>query len=711
MPILPPQTLDSNPNSPQNPPHNKEDRVPHPFRALLACCLCLVAGHVRAEVPFQLNAGQVDYNLETDTITASGGSTVTGQEGTLSADTLTYNTEADLLTATGHVVYTDAQGTTLRVNRLELSGNLKAGTANALRLAVPQLGEVMSASSATRRDDNTYVLKDVDYSPCTECIGDNKPWTIHADRVVYKPDDGEVEYNNAWMDVYGVPVMYLPYFQHPIGPRRPKNGFLFPQFGHSTVYGDEARLSAYAFSPAENADYTFRTRLMSSKGAQLVAERRQVTTHTTSEIKGSYLNDISTGKVRSNLDVVADYTFNPGTRVGLNGGIASDDTYLNDYFEQNDPYLASTVYGEHNTLDRYLALSATRFQDFDPTRSPANTAQVFPHLEYEELIPLSGGTQLTLGADALSLQRGSGNQYRRVVTQANLAKPLNLADGSKLTLNGRLRADLYNVDGTTSDGNVLRALPEVAFNWEKPYISPGGTHTLTPRVMGALSFRGNNPTDIPNEDSVAYELDYANIFQPSRFAGLDRVETGPRLVYGLDNHWGTAEQTRWQLFLGQSLRKYDDNNLPQSGGAATPISDFVGFAQASPNDWISFNSRFRLDNATFDIRRLDNGLQLGTYGDENPWLRMSYSFLDNDTENLNTEGNLPLNDRLRFTMLSRNDLRNNNTLQAEAGLVYRRDCYEIGFKVRRRGYVNGDIQPSTDYLLNIQLLTLGSETD
>ncbi|MCP5404799.1 MAG: LPS-assembly protein LptD [Pseudomonadaceae bacterium] len=687
--------------------------MPHPSRTftVLLALLLAVALPAHAEMPFDLQAGQVDYDLESNTIHATGGVLVSGNEGKLNADTITYDTAADTILAEGHVLYTDAVGTTLKVNRLELTGNLKGGTAQALRLAVPQLGEIMSASSATRRDDNTYVLKDVDYSPCTECIGDSKPWTIHADRVVYKPDDGEMEYNNAWMDVYGVPVAYLPYFQHPIGPRKPKTGMLFPQFGHSTVYGDEIRLAGYTFDADANADYTLRTRLMSSKGAQLIGQRRQVTSHTQSEINASYLNDTDTGKVRSHLNLLGSYTFNPGTRVGLNGEISSDDTYLNDFFERNDPYLASTAYAEHNTANRYLSLSATRFQDLDPTRAPAGTAQVLPHLLYEELIPLSGGTQLTLGADLLALHRGTGTQYRRAVTQANLAHPMQLADGSKLTLGGRMRFDVYNVDSSTNDGTALRALPEATFNWEKPYISEGGFHTITPRVMGALSFRGNNPTGIPNEDSVAYELDYANLFEPSRFAGLDRVETGPRLVYGVDNHWGGANQTRWQLFLGQSLRKYDDNNLPQSGGAATPVSDFVGFAQGSPADWLTFNSRFRLDNATFDIRRMDNSLQLGHYGDENAWLRGTYSFLDNDTESLTTEGNLPLNERLRFTAASRHDLRNNNTLQAEGGLIYRRDCYEIGFKVRRRGFVNGDIRPSTDYLLNIQLLTLGSETD
>ncbi|MFZ2587417.1 MAG: LPS assembly protein LptD [Alphaproteobacteria bacterium] len=670
-------------------------------------------------LPFQLNAGQMDLDIKSGTLTASGGVDVKGPEGHLTADSLTYTQSTDALVAKGNVVFTDVDNTTLKVETLTLTGQLKTGTAQALRLAIPQLGEIMQAQSAEKRADNRYVLNNVTYSPCKECNSSgHKPWTIHARTITYVPETptegASLRYKHATLDVLGLPVMYLPYFEHPIGPRRAKTGILPPQFGHSTVHGDEARLAATINSPAENADYTLRTRLMSSSGAQVMAERRQITTHTQSEVKASYLNDIRVGKVRSNLAIKGDYVAQPGLRFGLNGEIASDDTYLNDYFNRNDPYLASTLYGELARQDTYAALSTTRFQDLNPTQAPASTAQVLPHAQLEHMLDVGGGTQLTFGGDVVSLQRGQGIQSRRIIAQANLAHPMLWEDGSKLTLGGRLRGDMYNVDGGANNGNIARALPEATLNWEKPYISEGGTHTITPRVMGALSFRGGNPVGAPNEDSVAYELDTNNLFEPSRFAGLDRVESGPRLMYGLDNHWGTAESTQWRLFLGQSIRKYDDNDLPQSGGAATTLSDWVGYAEATPTDWLSFTNRFRLDNATYEIRRMDSGVQLGQTGDWKPWFRTGYSFLDNDTENLNADANLPLTylaEGLRFSAASKHDLRFGNTLEAQAGLTYRRDCYEISFITRRRGFQNGDIQPSTDYLVNLQLLTLGSETD
>lgn len=665
------------------------------------------------DLPFTLNAQSVDYDAAAGTLSATGGVDVTGPEGKLKADTITYSTTNDTLVATGNVVYTDTSGATLVVDKLDLTGKLKTGTAEALRLRLPTMGEIATATSASLKENGTYVMRNLAYSPCKECIGAHKPWTIHANRVVYTPETPEagasMSYQHAWMDVYGAPVMYLPYFQHPVGPKRATNGILPPQFGHSTVHGDEIRLSGYINSPMENADYTLRTRLMSTNGALLGLERRQITDHTRSTANLTYLNDNATGKVRSHAQLAGDYVVQPGLRLGLNGQIASDDTYLNEFFDRNDPYLASTLYGEWDTQDRYAALSTTHFQDLDPTRSPANTAQVLPHFQFEQMLPLSDGSQLTLGTDIVSLQRGLGSESRRFVTQANIAKPLLFDDGSKLTLGGRLRLDVYDTGGSTNNGLVTRPLPEATFNWEKPFISQSGYHVITPRVMGALSFRGGNANGVPNEDSVAYELDYENLFEPSRFAGLDRVETGPRIVYGLDNHWGSATSTEWQLFVGQGLRKYDDNNLPQSGGAATPVSDWITYASVHPVTWLGLSNHMRLDNATFDIRRMDTRARLGGTGDDEAWFDAGYSFLDNTNENLSLKGNLPVNDQWRFVGASQHDIRNSNTLLAEAGVLYTRDCYEIGFTTRRRGFTSGSLRPSTDYLLNVRLLTLGSE--
>lgn len=663
-------------------------------------------------MPFDLQADSINYNVSASQVVASGTAsqqvTVTGKDGVVQADHIVYDTHTGQIVAQGHVAFTDPKGNVLKVEKLELSGDMKQGALQQMTLRVPMMGQIASASEASV-SGSTYIMKDVVYSPCKECPGSARPWQISADKMVYDRAEGDVTYHNAVMDVYGVPVMYLPWFRHPLGPKRPKDGLLPPQFGKSTTLGDEMTVAGYLFSPDQNADYTVRSRLMSERGAQLMLERRQMGLDSQSEIKATYLNDTGVGRVRNSLAVAAEKDLTATRRVGVNAELANDDTYLNQFFNRTDPYLASTVFGEDAGDRHYAALSMTRFQDLDTTRDPATTLQELPHLQLDRWFAFEHGGQLSLDADVTGRYRRLGSKSERMVASGDYTLPELLPDGSKLTFGATLRGDIYNIDGSSDyNGVVSRFLPEGTVTWEKPYISPGGYHTIAPTVMGAMSPRGGNLNGkVPNEDSVSYELDTGNLFEPSRFAGLDRVETGPRLVYGLDNRWGDADTTEWRLFVGQSLRKFDDATLPQNGGASTKTSDWVGLIEANPTAWFNLNNRFRLDNATFIPRRLDSGMRLGLLGDEHANLQVTHTFLDGGPEELNMQLHLPLTDTVAFNARTQDDLANSKLLLGEAGVAWTRDCYKLELVARRRGYTNGDVQPSTDYMLNIQLLSLG----
>ena len=56
---------------------------------------------------------------------------------------------------------------------------------------------------------------------------------------------------------------------------------------------------------------------------------------------------------------------------------------------------------------------------------------------------------------------------------------------------------------------------------------------IEPIVSGTWSTKGNNPSSIPNEDSQDVEFDDTNLFKPSRFPGIDRVEGGGKISYGV----------------------------------------------------------------------------------------------------------------------------------------------------------------------------------
>jgi LPS-assembly protein len=665
--------------------------------------------------PFDMKADNIMYDGPTQTMTAVGNVMVSNTQATLTADTIQYHTSDSTVSAYGNVVLTDPTSQTLKVDELTISSNLTTGSASALRVGVPDLGDIAHADKATLTETDkgrVLVMDNVLYSPCRECEGP-KPWDIQAEKVTYNQSEGSMTYRNASMQVRGNTIMVLPWFRHPVGPQKPTNGILPTMFGRSTTLGEQITLSGYYFNPAENADYTLRNRLMSERGDLISLERRQITLSNGSELKLSYLNDRETGKVRSNAYLEAQHDFSAGRRIGINGEVASDDTYLQQFYHRLDPYLASTVYGEDADDQHYYALSATHYQDLDITHSPGATAQVTPHLQLERWISLLGG-QATLTGDMMNVTRDEGTESRRMVGQAAYERPFMLPDGSKVTMGGQMRADLYNINGAgTSNAAVTRLLPQASVDWEKPYISPNGTHTIAPRVMGIWSPKGGNSNNkVPNEDSEAYELETANLFQSNRFAGMDRVETGPRLIYGLDNRWGTPDHTAWRAFFGQSLRTSTDSSLPSSGGASTVASDWVAQLEAEPSQYLKFASGFRLDNATFIPRRVDTSVRIGRDEDdddnEGPRLEITHSYLQDTSHELDAELVQPLSPNWDLKANARHDLLNSKWLQAEGALIWKRDCYAIEFLTRRRGYTNSDVRPSTDYLINLQLLTLGT---
>ena len=664
-----------------------------------------------------LLADDIVYDDSGKQVTAQGHVNITADTNAIWADNLLYNTETGKMQLQGNVIFSKEKDITLFLDNLEVTDDLKKGVLENLKLRIGEDGPALTATQATM-DGKTIALEDANYTACKACAdGEDAdaslPWKIRADKISYNGEDKNVTYKNAFLDIYGVPVLYLPYFKHPVGKREGQSGLLPPRFGSSTSRGHETTL-AYHYRQSENQDYTFRTRYMSERGVQLQAEERHIGTNSASDIRGSIISDDLNSELRSHLNVQASYTFKPGKRLGVNAEIVSDDTYLDDFFNRNPNYLPATVFAEDTSRNHYYGVQGTFYNDLRTDVDPATTAQALPHFQFERTFDMEKDSTLTLSGDILSLYRSEGDQYRRLVTEASYERPIMFNNGQKITLNAKLRADTYHVEGAgaDADGFSSRALPEVSINWEAPMISSGGHHTITPKAMAVLAPRGGNPADIPNEDSVAYELDISNLFDTNRFAGEDRIESGPRFVYGIDNHWGSANKTRYRLFLGQSYRMFNDETLPTSGGAQTKISDWVGQTDIKPVDWVTLGSRFRLDNADLEPKRMDTSLILGTVANDKDYISLTHTLLDGGPKEVSGSMRYNINDAFALEGHARRDLSDDGKLLlSEGSLIYTQHCYRLSFTARRRGFDNRNVRPSTDYLFNVELLTLGRDYD
>ena len=135
--------------------------------------------------------------------------------------------------------------------------------------------------------------------------------------------------------------------------------------------------------------------------------------------------------------------------------------------------------------------------------------------------------------------------------------------------------------------------------------------TVEPRAQVVLGRNGADADDFPEEDSLAVEFEFANLFALNRFPGLDGAETGQRVDYGLQLGLHSLDGWHIDAGLGQSRRRKANRDAPPESGLDTAVSDLVGRVDLSAGDLTAFSYRFRLDKDDLSARQTALNLSVG----------------------------------------------------------------------------------------------------
>lgn len=659
--------------------------------------------------PYQFDSETLSYNAKTGIVEASGNVKIIADNGSVWADKITYDSETRITTAEGNVTLVDENKTALFFDRVELSGDFNFIVIESMKARLGDEGPVFAAAEAKRENGHVYRLSNLAYTPCPTCKGKDPVWQIRAGEVKYDSDEQTMSYRQMYFDVYGQPVLYLPYMKHSVD-NTPTSGMLPPNFGSSTLTGQEVTLSYYhRFS--NSLDSTIRNRYMTERGNMLIGQTRHIGRKTSTLFDGSIISDTNTNDVRSNIELTSVYRPKAGTRVGVNGQLVSDDTYLDEFFGRTPNFAPITGFVEQADKNSYAAAYGRYYHDLRDGIAPETTPQVAPRLIYEKVIDTDNdGGHVRFKLDGVSINRELGYSHDRLVTQASYQKPFDSAYGDHFVLGANVRADYYNVDNTagTNDGTEARLHGKATLDWSRPYVNMNSGHIITPRIKLQLSPVGNNPSEINNEDSTDIELASHNLFSDSRFAGYDVIDSGSRIVYGLDNKWGQPGKLSVQTFFGQSFRFDKHQATATSGGTQTQASDWVAMAKIEPIKKLSARTDMRLDHGTFEVRRIDSQLTYGARDDK--YLSVNHSLLDGGEHEIRGNAYYTLSDTWAIEWAFNRDMNGGGKLlKNDIGLVYKHDCFNATFSVNRRGYNNRSAPSATEFSFNVELLTLGRD--
>ena len=112
------------------------------------------------------------------------------------------------------------------------------------------------------------------FTTCKKEDGKCPAWSMSADEVKHSSEKKRIEYKNAWLEIYEVPVLYFPYFFHPDPTIKRQSGFLFPQFISSSNLGFSAQIP-YFNDIDYDKDITISPRVYTNNNLFLQTEYRQ----------------------------------------------------------------------------------------------------------------------------------------------------------------------------------------------------------------------------------------------------------------------------------------------------------------------------------------------------------------------------------------------------------------------------------------------------
>ncbi len=683
--------------------------------------------------PVVLRADEVVYDQAQGVVIARGKVEIAQGERILLADKVTYDENTDKVIASGDVTLLEPSGEVVFADYIELKDEMRNGLVRDIRILFADDSR-FAANGAIRTGGTRTELSKAVFSPCRLSPFNPKRaplWQIKAIKVVHDTTTKDIEYTDAFFEVFGMPIAYMPYFRHADPTVKRRSGFLTPRYSTGSQLGLRVEVP-YFFNLKPYRDFTFAPIFTTKEGVVLSGEYRERTRNGVYQIAASVTRPRRRGdngeliggrETRGHVKGFGRFDLGPIWRWGFDVARATDDTYLRRYRFSSEDTLTTRLFLEGLNGRSYAAINGYAFQGLKEDDDPGQTPLVMPIAEVK-LVGRPGrfGDYFTADINAMNLTRSEGPDSRRLSLKGGWHLPYLGPLGDIYTLTASLRGDLYWVDnGTglgTGKGDELtgRIVPQLALDWRFPLIRTQGglREVIEPVASFAISPYGGNPSDIPNEDSQDFEFDDTNLLSLNRFTGLDRIEGGPRLSYGLRMGVYGEDGGRATAFIGQSYRVKADSTFAPNSGLDENLSDFVGRVRISPNEYFDLAYRFRLDSDNFSSKRSEVDFAAGP-----SWLRFNLGFLSLDippeglAQEVGKREELRVSARGRIdrywsvSAFNRRDITNDRTIDMGVGVLYEDECLLFSTQLTRRFNEDRDVQPETLLQFTVRLKHLG----
>ena len=665
-------------------------------------------------------ADQVGHDENLGIFVARGNVEILRDDKIVKADVVTYNERTKRITAAGNVQLLEPDGDTQFATYADVTDDVKEGILYDFRMLMKDNSRLAANRAYRVEQDTKEILRKGVYTPCAQCAEDPSRaplWQIKAYSAIRDKVEKTITYHDAWLEMFGVPVLYTPWFRHPDFDVDRQSGMLTPELHYSSANGLQiATPYFYVLAPDKDVTVTpifrFGGELQEHPGGVLDVEYRQRVVDGRFRLEASgTVEDRETNdpdpddRVELNNDfrghVEGDGLFDidENWRAGFDFKATTDKKYLKRWHLGSRDILTDTAFAEGFFGRSYAEARGYAFQSTDRGTQTDQLPIIAPMLDYRFVgEPGVAGAYWGLDTNFMNLRRTDGREVVRIAANPYWTLPYTSSLGDTYRLTLEMPTTIHKVhhvdpdsddrdppaDVDDFDGTEFSILPKASFDWSYPLIRPSQTFTqvIEPMFQVVAAPDTGNTGKIPNEDSRAFELDDTNLFLPDRFPGLDRQDTGSRMTYGTNWSAYLPQGSYINAFLGQSFQfDHDDNDEFRTGtGIDDDLTDVVGRLQLRPIPGLDLSYRYRLDVEDVEFQRHE---ARASYGNEYFVFSGSYAFIAadgiefEDREQLSGYVSANLSDYWSVNTQSAYDLEGNRLLSVGGGFRYLDECFDL----------------------------------
>ena len=687
---------------------------------------------VASTEPMLLQADEMVYDNENNKVTAKGNVEIYYGDYMLLADQVVYDRNNNTLSAQGNVRIKDPAGAVITADHMTLTDDFRDGFIDALNLVTKEDTRI-SAETATREAGNVTVFQNGWFTPCKPCETDpSRPptWRIRATKIIDRKDEATLTFRNAFFDFFGVPIVWVPYFQTADPTVKRKSGFLIPTYGSGRL-GTTVTVPYY-FALSDDYDFTFAPMYTDKAGILLHGLWRQQLRN------GAYNIDLAgvfnrgfgafatTHDFRGSMYTQGKFSLDPYWSWGWDVQAVTDDTFRRYYYLDSKLKTdqVSQLYLEGLHDRDYFSMRFYNTGGLEYYDTPISDAWITPVIDYDYIVgqPILGG-ELSFNSNLTTLTGNGAPDSTRLTTEANWRRQMIDPIGEVFTPFAQLRGDLYDVSnftdsatGLPADGSTVRGNAVAGAEYRYPFVATTGSVTHIFEPIAQIIARPDSVGDqskIPNEDANSLVFDDTILFDINKFSGYDRVETGTRANVGVRYTAQLYSGAYARAVFGESYQLAGENPFALQTGLGTTQSDYVTGLFMQATSGLTFSAQTRFDESTLAIKRTDLGAQ-AQYGPVE--IKANYASVEDAAglgqglpqQEILTNASLALTEDWSLLGSIRYDLGTSKPIADGIGLQYKDDCFTLGVTYEQTYITELDIQPEKRFLVSFNLKYLGA---